>query len=189
MAWPRTGATVCRAHGGLAPQVRAAAEQRAREDAARALAARHAIPLDVDPTGQILHLVRVSAGIAEWIWREQILRLQPDAIAWGITERRVKTTPDGPEITEVEKAELNVWWHQHGEAMDRCANYCKIALAAGVAERQVRIAERQGELFAESLTWLLGELGMADDETATGAVARMLDALYSGRLPGQGDVA
>ena len=76
MAWPRTGATVCRAHGGLAPQVRAAAEQRAREDAARALAARHAIPLDVDPTGQILHLVRVSAGIAEWIW---LLRLATTA--------------------------------------------------------------------------------------------------------------
>lgn len=189
MAWPRAGATVCRAHGGLAPQVRAAAEQRAREDAARALAARHAIPLDVDPTGQILHLVRVSAGIAEWIWREQILRLQPDAIAWGIAERRVKTTPDGPEITEVEKAELNVWWRQHGEAMDRCATFCKIALAAGVAERQVRLAERQGELFADSLKWLLGELGMADDVHATGAVVRMLTDLNKGRVPGQGDVA
>jgi hypothetical protein len=189
MAWPRTGATVCRAHGGLAPQVQAAAEQRAREDAARALAARHAIPLDVDPTGQILHLVRVSAGIAEWIWREQILRLAPEAIAWGLTERRTKTTPDEHEITEVEKAELNVWWRQHGEAMDRCAKYCKIALAAGVAERQVRLAERQGELFADGLKWLLGELGMADDVHATGAVVRMLTDLNKGRVPGQGDVA
>lgn len=187
---PKKGATVCHGCGGAARQVQEAAQRRREEEAAReavakALADRHAIPLDVDPTGQILHLVRVTAGIAEWIWREQILRLAPEAVAWGITERRTKSTPDGTEITEVEKAELNVWWRQHSEVMDRCAKYCQIALTAGVAERQIRLAERQGELLADGITWLLRELGHDGDEQALHAAHRMLTCLDGGLVPGR----
>lgn len=43
---------------------------------------------------------------------------------------------------------------------DRCASMAAKAVAAGLAERQVRLAEQQGQLVAEALRKILGDLGM-----------------------------
>lgn len=47
---------------------------------------------------------------------------------------------------------------------DRCARFAKLALDAGIAERQVRIAESQGALLASAMRYLLRELGLTDDQ-------------------------
>lgn len=43
---------------------------------------------------------------------------------------------------------------------DRCANFAVKGIAAGLAERQVRLAERQGALVAEVLRAVLADLGL-----------------------------
>jgi hypothetical protein len=49
---------------------------------------------------------------------------------------------------------------------DRCAKFAKTALDAGIAERQVRLAERQGALIAEVLRAVMGdpELGLTPEQ-------------------------
>lgn len=52
------------------------------------------------------------------------------------------------------------------EERDRLARLCKLALDAGIAERQVRIAESQGALVAGVVRSILGDLGLTADQWA-----------------------
>jgi hypothetical protein len=49
---------------------------------------------------------------------------------------------------------------------DRCANFARLAIAAGIAERQVRLAEQQGALMATFMRAVLGdaELGLSPEQ-------------------------
>lgn len=64
------------------------------------------------------------------------------------------------------------------EERDRCASFAAKAVAAGLAERQVRLAERQGALIAEVLRAVLGDpaLGLSKEqrEAAPGVARRHL---------------
>lgn len=55
-----------------------------------------------------------------------------------------------------------------GEERDRAANFAARAVAAGLAERSVRLAERQGELIADVLRAVLGDpsLGLSESQVA-----------------------
>jgi hypothetical protein len=59
------------------------------------------------------------------------------------------------------------------------ARVCKMALDAGVAERQVRVAEAQGELLASVIKAILTGLGLDKDQQdkAPAIVRRHLLAL------------
>jgi hypothetical protein len=60
---------------------------------------------------------------------------------------------------------------------ERYERACKTALEAGVAERQVQIAEKQGELVATAIRAILVDLGVADHPDAMSVVRRHLTAL------------
>ncbi len=62
-----------------------------------------------------------------------------------------------------------------GDERDRCANFATKAVAAGLAERQVRLAERQGELLAQALQMVLS----APEFGATDAQRQVLPALLT----------
>lgn len=51
---------------------------------------------------------------------------------------------------------------------DRCAGFATKAIAAGLAERQVRLAEKQGQMIADVLRAVLGdpELGLSAEQRA-----------------------
>jgi len=62
---------------------------------------------------------------------------------------------------------------------DRCANFATKAVAAGLAERQVRLAERQGAMILQVLTAVFDELGLSESqlEVAPDVIRRQLDQL------------
>lgn len=64
---------------------------------------------------------------------------------------------------------------------DRCASFAAKAVAAGLAERTVRLAERQGELIVQVLTAVFAELGLSEDqlEVAPDVIARHLTLVAS----------
>jgi hypothetical protein len=64
---------------------------------------------------------------------------------------------------------------------ERCANFASKAIAAGLAERQVRLAERQGELMAEAIRRILDDLGLTAEQRqiAPGVLRRHLTAVES----------
>jgi hypothetical protein len=57
---------------------------------------------------------------------------------------------------------------------DRCANFCRIAIAAGLAERQQAMAERQGQLLAELLRAVIGDPSLGLTPTQQGNVPRLI---------------
>lgn len=62
---------------------------------------------------------------------------------------------------------------------DRCAGFATKAVAAGLAKRQVELAERQGAVLLQILTAVFDELGLSDDqlEVAPDVIRRHLNLI------------
>lgn len=69
------------------------------------------------------------------------------------------------------------------EERDRAARLAKMAIDAGLAEKQVRIAEKQGQVIAQIFTTVLDDvtLGLSREQRDAGraVAARQLRALES----------
>jgi len=119
--------------------------------------------LDVEPHEALLTCVRIAAGEVAYC-TAQIARL----------ERATESTAFGKK--------LNVWIEVRQRATERLANFAKIALAAGVAERQVQLAERYGEMLADLIGGILTELKLTpiQQKKAPAIVGRHLQLLEGG---------
>lgn len=207
------GGTVCLAHGGRAPRVRAKAAVRAElEDWGLGK-----IDTLLDPGEVLLRLVSQSAARAE-----RYARLLEEAYD---AAERLKTahdaeelieTPEGIEETsamQVARDDLRRIFTTGGVAAlightydsskdggiyatgeqirgladleakerDRCASMAAKAVAAGLAKRQVELAERQGALIAQLVLAAFDELGLTDEqrEAAPDVLDRHLRLLAS----------
>lgn len=147
--WAKPGAVVCFKHGAGAPQVAAKA-------AVRAEIARWGLhDTTVDPGELLLRLVAQSAERVrrysvelEELVEEQSLHRALVGTAQG------EFGPQGEYIRGLAQLESN--------ERDRCANFCRLAIAAGLAERSVKLAERAGAIMEEILRAVLAdpELGL-----------------------------
>lgn len=148
---PIKGGTVCTTHGGKSPIVAAHAKVRA-EVLAWGLG-----DVCADPGEVLLRLVTQSAARAQRYAAEleQMVTDSPslrDALvgdAWG------EFGKVGEYVRGLTRLEA--------EERDRCAGFAAKAIAAGLAERQVRLAERQGALLVAVIQAILGDFGLAGD--------------------------
>jgi hypothetical protein len=60
----------------------------------------------------------------------------------------------------------SVWIEMYQNERKLLARACKMALDAGVAERQIRLAEAQGQLLADAIRGILGDLGLSPEQEA-----------------------
>lgn len=169
--WAIRGGTVCRSHGGSTSR-------------ARAKAAVRAAVLDwglgdahQDPGEVLLRLVTQSARrcasyaaeLEQHIAESDTLRAALVAQAYG------EFGPVGEYIRGLVTLE--------GVERDRCAGFAAKAVAAGLARRQVELAERQGQLIAQLLTAVLTDpqLGLSvEQRRQVPDVARRHLALVAG---------
>ena len=136
------------------------------------------LPVDVEPHIALLECIRITAGEVQYA-SERIAELTPDDAVGPVVTSRPLKEEKGAENREVYIEEfgppaLNIWIRVRHEAMDRLVNYSKIALAAGIAERQVRVAEQQGQLLAGAIRGVLEELGVADRPEVPSVVRKHL---------------
>lgn len=168
--WPIKGALVCGSHGGRAPQVAAKAKVRAE------LMAWGLDAPTVDPGQTLLRLVSQSAARAERYALELFGMLAADedgSLRKALTGDVWITDEDGAGHKAGEY--IRALAILEAQERDRCANFCRIAIAAGLAERQVRIAEQQGQLLATVLREIIGDEQLAltaDQRTVLPAVIR-----------------
>ena len=169
--WAMKGASVCNKHGGSAPQVRAKA-------AIRAEVLAWGLMDGVDDPGEtMLRLITQSRRRAEGyaIEMERVVATFPT-----LQEALVGDTV----VVDREGIEHKAGEYVRGlaileaEERDRCFGFSLKAVAAGLKEREVRIAEREAELLA---TWVREfisdpELGI-DQEVAKRVASRHLRAL------------
>lgn len=150
------GIGACKLHGGCLPNHAIAA---AKKEAA-AHTAIDGIP--VDPATALLRCVHLAAGQVEYALR------QLHALA------AKSKSPD--ELTQ------SPWARVQSEAMERLARFSKMALDAGVAERQVQIAERWGAELADVMRAIFDDLGLSDEQKllAPGAIQRHLSVFEEG---------
>jgi hypothetical protein len=119
------GSGSCKLHNGCTASGKAAAARAA----APLIASGMGIELDVSPIDLLLTIVRMTAGQIAHATREvsELDRLHDDA---------------GRPV---------FWLQMQIEALRRGAQFSKMALDAGVAERQVRLAERVGAMLSGAL--------------------------------------
>lgn len=161
---PVKGAKVCMAHGGNAPQVKAKAAVRA-EVMAWGLG-----DATIDPGETLLRLVSQSAARAQryaaeleaLVGESETLREALVAQAFG------EFGPTGEYVRGLATIEA--------QERDRCATFAAKAVAAGLAERTVRLAERQGEMIVKVLSAVFEDLDLseAQREAAPDVIRRHL---------------
>lgn len=160
---------MCAKHGGQLPAVQKAASVRA---------ALHGWGLDsptVDPAEQLLRLVSQSAArvahysaeIAAMVTERPYLRL---ALTESIWAQRETTDAEGETGYDTYKAGeyIRAMVILENEERDRCAKFCAVAINAGLREREVQVAERQGQMIATVLRAVFGDarLGLTEDQRA-----------------------
>jgi hypothetical protein len=149
------GVGSCKHHGGSTPTHQKAA---AREQARIMGEA-----MDVEPHEALLSCVRITAGEVAYC----------SALVADL-EKATESTMFG----EV----LNIWIQVRQKAVFALAKYSKMALDAGVAERQVQMAERYGQMLADLIGGILGDLDLtpAQQKKAPKVVRGHLQVLEGG---------
>lgn len=161
--YPIAGAKVCGMHGAAAPQVKAKA-------AVVAEVMRWGLgDAKVDPGEVLLRLVSQSAARAER-YAAELEALIDEAAAAGkdlrdalIREAWGEFGPTGEYARGLVQLEA--------QERDRCAGMAAKAIAAGIAERQVRIAEKQASVMAELIEAALHGAGVTGPEFLAGRKA------------------
>ena len=145
----------CKWHGGATESHCTAAK---RVLLGRAIVA-YGLPREIDPIDALLEEVHRTAGCVEFL------------------ERRVQEIPPD-KVSETQYAGLLSRYdreRRHGLDVNRTA------IGAGIAERQVRIAEQTGALIAQVITGVLKDLGVADRPEVPAVVRRHLVAIDGGK--------
>lgn len=172
----------CKNHGGCTPNHQLAGVI----TLARREAAVMGRPLEIDPLDAILECIRIAAGEVQYA-SDRVAELEEPAalvLTRTVRERPLSLGKDGEspetqvkETTVGTDATLHAWIRVRQEAMDRLVTYSKTAIACGIAERRVQLAEAQGQMLAGAIRNILVALGVADHPEAQTVVRRELTAI------------
>lgn len=153
------GANVCWRHGANAPQVKANA-------AIRVELSRWGMDGNTDladPGETLLRLLTQSKIRAELYSAEVSKMVDEHGMQEALTGDVQVIDPQSGTLTKINEyvramAQLEL------QERDRCAKFAKLALDAGIAERQVRIAERQGALIEQVLMTAFERMDLSADQ-------------------------
>lgn len=134
-----TGTGRCRNHGGSLPNHRKAA--------ARSQAILMGAPVDINPLDALIWCIKLTAGEVEFCTQQMELLDKEEWI----------------EHTMIGK-QLHMWAKERQKAVDRLAKYSKEAIALGIAERAVRLAEQYGSSIARYTKGLLEDLELTPEQ-------------------------
>lgn len=156
----------CRHHGGNAPNHQL--------NAAKQEAVFMGAPKDINPVEALMYCIRVTAGEVEFLSDQLAL---------------ISKKSDWTEYT-MQGKQMHVFQRARAEALVRLAKFSKDAIALGIAERAVRIAEQYGHSIARLLRNILDELQLTPEQAvaAPEIVRRNLILLEQGTFSGQPQV-
>lgn len=158
-----TGLTVCRSHGGASPQSKAKANAARVDIAAGRAVARLGVKVEMHPAEALVDLVHWTAGEVAY-WRGIVVELEQQgghkALTWGKT----KVKDGGDDRGTTKEAKPHIAYAMLTSASDRLATYAAAALRAGVDERRVQLAERQGQLVADVIRGVLAALNLTAEQ-------------------------
>lgn len=146
---PVPGATRCGRHGGKAPQVQAKAERVLAEQKAKNIMSNAVrtlgLPVDIDPAQALKDEIAVTYGHVQWL-RAKVQELTPEDLVWGKDKHEDGVGPQGVVDVTTEKAGPSVWYSMYLTEREHLVKVTTAALRAGIQERQIKLAEEQGQL-------------------------------------------
>jgi len=151
----------CHWHGGSSPN----GKKHAAEVAARKAVETYGLPRDISPTDALLEEVRYSAGHVAWL-RAKVAELEAADLVWGITEETDKGATEFPGTDTTRSATVNMWLDLYFRERKHLLDLTKTAIAVGIEERRVRLAEAQGSLMNDVIRRILGRLSLTADQSA-----------------------
>lgn len=153
---PMEALTVCRNHGGKTPGAVAKATERKQTAQLEVAVRTYGARLDIDPGDAMLDEVRWTAGHVAWL-REQVQQLEAEQLTWGRSGTVEKS--DGPESTW--RAAPHVLLDLYARERKHLIDASRATIVSGIEERQVRLAERQGDLLVDVITRIVNALEQA----------------------------
>lgn len=133
-------------------------------------------PVETDPFDALEALVWECFGNVAY-YRARVQEIDEDALTWGTYEVQEGGKHGGH---TKKRATLNVWLRLYHEAQERLESVCKSAIAAGIAERQIELAEQQGRMIARVIQGVLEDLGIDQDEPEVRKTVRKHLTVISG---------
>lgn len=145
----------CKLHGGST----SAHVARAAKVQAQMHAVTMGAPVDIDPHEALLWCVRTAAGEVAYC-NAMVAAIDPDAATGAQLQRKVR--PLKGEYGEESMSQLaeektytdprlHIWITTRHGALERLAKFSKMALDAGVAERQVQLAEQWADVLGQAI--------------------------------------
>lgn len=153
-----TGATVCRMHGGSAPQVRAAAARRLEQAEADRQVRLWGGRRDIHPAEALLELVGSKAAEVAY-WEGRVSELEHDHLVWGKTKE--KTGGDDHGVTF--EARINTALDQLHICQRDLASFSAASLKAGVDEEHLKLRRSQAEQVVKLVQAALTTAGVDAD--------------------------
>lgn len=153
------GVGSCRLHSGNTPNGIVSAQRKIAAQAVGMFALRR----DVDPRTALLEEVHRAAGAIVWL-ESKVNELDAQELVWGVTEERDSTGHMGDSLTR--SAAYSKWYEMLGDERKRLVDASKACIAAGLMEREVQIAEKQGLMIAAVVRGILGKLNLTPEQEA-----------------------
>lgn len=116
------------------------------------------LPREIGPAEALLEEVHRTAGIVAWL-DAKVQTLEEKEMIFGVTEKHIKEATEFSGTDVKMQAAPNVWVELHHKERKHMVAVCKAALDAGVAERQVKLAETQGQQLVTVISEMLTRLG------------------------------
>jgi hypothetical protein len=139
---------------------------------------------DTDPAEILLAEIRRTAGHIEWL-REQIKFSDPATFVhslWLVRRQSGYINPKEIDLSSFSDAGA-LWVDLYLQERRHLAQICRTALAAGIEERRVRLAERQAENLGRAVMGMLFDLGLDPESDEVRAVVyRWLISASSGEV-------
>lgn len=185
--WAINGHHVCYYHGGTLPNVKIAAARNYIISKTAQQMKVYGVPVnDKDPFETLLEEISRTSGHVRWL-EAKIAGLNEEALIWGKTLQESSTGDDPKGNYEVTKHEAtpHVWLQLYHKERAHLVNVCKVAIGAGIAERQVKLAEDQGALIVKIMQLSLNDIGLTPDQSdaAKRSIGRHLRLLSGGEDP------
>lgn len=152
------GYGVCKLHGGST----CAHRRRAQKMIAAEAVVTFGLSREIDPYDALVSEVRRTVGAVDWL-REQVRALDPAEVTWSVA-RSTTSTVYGRRT--IRAARVHTWVRLYQQERKHLVEVCQAAIRAGVEERQVTLAERQGALLAGAIRGILADLDLTPAQAA-----------------------
>lgn len=136
-------------------------EKFARREKIQRQLERLGVPVTTHPEQALLEVVYEAAGNVAFL-REQCAALGVAVTGpiYGIAQRESITLTIGEDVLPIVKL--------YGEWCDRLAKYAKAAVDAGIAKRQVELAEQTADAIVAVINAVFDELGLDENQREAG---------------------